>query len=161
MNEAEGGHAYVDHLLHEHGRLNQRLLEIGHEVAKLSDAGHPTDSLAHLAQRLADLRQELQTHFAEEEAGGCLEEAVNRCPSLGVDCKAIVAEHPLLDRMLEQLLVQTHNLAVTPADVQREYRAFAEKLHAHEAAENRLLQTAFGAEAADYDAEGTDYIKRS
>jgi hypothetical protein len=58
--------------------------------------------------------------------------------------------------MLEQLLVQTRDLTVTPADVQREYRAFAEKLHAHEAAETRLLQVAFGAEAADYDVENAD-----
>jgi len=156
MNGAEDCRAYVEHLQHEHGRLNQLLLEIGHEVAALGRAGQPEDSIAHLAQRLTDLRQQLQAHFAEEEAGGCLEEAVARCPSLNEDSKAIVAEHPLLDRMLEQLLVQTRNRAVSGADVQRDYRAFGEKLHAHEAAENRLLQMAFGAEATDYDVEGDD-----
>jgi hypothetical protein len=58
--------------------------------------------------------------------------------------------------MLEQLLVQIRNRAVSGADVQREYQAFAKKLHAHEAAENRLLQMAFGSEATDYDVEGDD-----
>jgi len=156
INEAEGCHAYVEHLQHEHGRLNQLLLAIGHEVAELSKAGQPEDAIAHLAQRLADLRQQLQAHFAEEETGGCLEEAVTRCPSLSGDSKTIVAEHPLLDHMLEQLVAQTRNPAVRPADVQRDYGAFAEKLHTHEAAESRLLQMAFGAEAADYDVEGAD-----
>jgi len=41
-------------------------------------------------------------------------------------------------------------MTVALSAVQRDYRAFAAKLHAHEAAENRLLQMAFGAEAADY-----------
>jgi hypothetical protein len=52
-------------------------IEISHEVAKLIRVGTPKDSLAHLVQLLADLRQHLQAHFAEEEAGGCLEEAVS------------------------------------------------------------------------------------
>jgi Hemerythrin HHE cation binding domain len=154
MNGAEDCRAYVEHLQHEHGRLHQLLLEIGHEVEKLGQAGPPSGVFDHLAQRLTDLRQQLQTHFAEEEAGGCLEEAVTRCPSLSDDSKAIVAEHPVLDRMLEQLLVQTRKQAVSSSDFQRDYQAFAKKLHAHEAAENRLLQMAFGSDATDYDVEG-------
>lgn len=151
MSEGASGHAYIDHLLHEHDRLNKLLLEIGREVANLSQASPSQNALAHLAQQFADLRRQLQAHFAEEEAGGCLEEAVTRCPSLGIDSNTIVAEHPFLDRMLDQLVTQTRNLAVAPADVQRDFREFVDKLHAHEEAENRLLQMAFGAESADYD----------
>ena len=44
--------------------------------------------------------------------------------------------------------------SATAANVLRDYRALAAKLYTHEAAENRLLQMAFGAEAADYDVEG-------
>jgi hypothetical protein len=156
MNEPEDCRAYVEHLQHEHGRLNQLLLEIGHEVEKLGQAGQPENAAANLAKRFTDLRQQLQTHFTEEETGGCLEEAVARCPSLSEDGTLIVAEHPVLDRMLEQLLVQIRNRAVSGPDVQRDYQAYAKKLHAHEAAENRLLQMAFGAEATDYDVEGDD-----
>ena len=101
MNGADDCHAYVEHLQHEHGRLHRLLLEIGHEVAAFSGVGQSPDAVVHFAQRLTDLRQQLQTHFAEEEAGGCLEEAVVRCPSLREDCKTILAEHPHLDRMLE------------------------------------------------------------
>ena len=153
MNDADDCHAYVERLQHEHSQIHQLLLEIGHEVAAMDHPSQGTDPFGHLAQRLSGLRQQLQAHFAEEEAGGCLEEAVTRCPSLSEESQAIVAEHPQLDRMLEQLVEQTRNREVTPADVQRDYRALAAKLHAHEAAENRLLQMAFGAEAADYDVE--------
>jgi Hemerythrin HHE cation binding domain len=153
MNDAENCHAYVEHLQHEHGRLHRLLLEIGHEVAAASGACQPADVIAHLEQRLTDLRRQLQTHFAEEESGGCLEEAVTRCPSLSEDCKAILAEHPLLDKVLEQLLAQARDKSVSGADLQRDYGTFAKKLHEHEAAENRLLQMAFGAEGADYDVE--------
>src|SRR6478672_12547042 len=109
MNEAEDCRPYVEHLQHEHSRLNQLLLEIGHEVTKPGQTIQAADAIDRLAQRFADLRQQLQRHFTEEETGGCLEEAVTRCPSLSEDSKLIVAEHPALDRMLEQLVLQTRN----------------------------------------------------
>jgi hypothetical protein len=156
MNESEGCHALVEHLHHEHDRLNQVLLKIGHEVAALSQPGRPGGLLAQLSQELAALRMELQAHFAEEETGGCLEEAVVRCPSLAGERKEVLAEHAVLDRMLDQLVAQTRNPAAASADVAKNYRAFAEKLQSHEAAETRMLQMAFGAEAADYDVESVD-----
>jgi len=156
MNDSEGCRALAEHLHHEHGRLNRLLLETGHEVAGLASVAQPEQALAQLALRLADLRKQLQSHFAEEEAGGCLEEAVTRCPSLAEDSKAVVREHPQLDRMLEQLVAQTRDATAVLADIQRSYRAFFEKLQAHEAAQNRILQMAFGAEAADYDIEEVD-----
>jgi hypothetical protein len=156
MNESEGCHALVEHLHHEHHRLNQLLLEIGYEVAALGQAGRPAGALVRLSQRLVALRSELQAHFAEEETGGCLEEAMVRCPSLSGEGKAILAEHKVLNRSLEQLVVQTRNPSAVPADVEKSYRAFAEMLQAHDAAETRILQMAFGAEAAEYDVEGDE-----
>jgi predicted nuclease with TOPRIM domain len=156
MNGDDSCHAYVEHLQHEHSRLNELLLHLAGEVDQLTAARQPRVALDRFAERLADLRQRLQSHFAEEEEGGCLEEAVSRCPSLTGNAAEIVGEHPRLDEMLQQLILQTHAPAVLPADVQRDYRSFAEKLHAHETAESRLLQKAFGAEAADYDSEGED-----
>jgi len=153
MNGADDCHAYVEHLQHEHSHLNQLLLEIGHDVAALDKASDRTEPLGHVAKRLSDLRQQLQKHFAEEETGGCMEEAVARCPTLSESSKGILAEHLQLDRMLEQLVEQTPNRAGSSADVQRDFQDFAKKLHEHEGAETRLLQMAFGADAADYDVE--------
>jgi hypothetical protein len=54
--------------------------------------------------------------------------------------------------MLEQLVTQARDRQCR-STTQRCYRALAEKLQAHEAAETRLLQMAFGGEAADHDVE--------
>jgi hypothetical protein len=156
MEGAEDCRAYVEHLHHEHARLNQLLLSIGHEVKDLSRATESADALTPLGQRFADLHRQLQSHFAEEETGGCLEEAVTRCPSLGDDCKKIVAEHAVLDGTLKELVNEARDPAAVPADLQQKYQAFADRILAHEAAENRILQMAFGADAADYDVEGVD-----
>jgi hypothetical protein len=156
MNESEGCHALVEHLYHEHHRLNQLLLEIGHEVAALDHIGGPAGAFGRVSQRLAELCSELQAHFAEEETGGCLEEAVVRCPSLSGESKAVMAEHAILNRSLEQLIEQTRDSAAVAANISANYRAFVKKIQAHEAAETRILQMAFGAEAADYDVESED-----
>lgn len=153
MNEPDECIAYAEHMHHEHRRLNRLLLEIGRDFGRLDSPLRPPELLTHLSERIADLRQQLQAHYAEEEAGGCLEEAVTRCPSLACDCQAIVAEHPLLDRMLGDLLAKTRDATARPAEQQQAWRDFYTKIQLHDAAETRLLQTAFGAEAADHDVE--------
>jgi len=156
MNDPEECFAYAEHLNHEHRRLNQLLAAIGHDVVQLGGQEKGQSQIARLRKRIADLRQQLQAHFAEEESGGCLEEAVTRCPSLAVDTKAILEEHPQLDQMLGQLAAQTGDPAAKAAELQRNWQAFSKKFHAHEAAETRLLQMAFGGDAADLDVEGEE-----
>jgi hemerythrin len=155
MNDPEECFAYAEHLHHEHRRLNQLLRDINHEVAQLGQAV-PDARTAQLAKRIDDFRWQLQKHFAEEESGGCLKEAVTRCPSLGTDAKAILEEHPQLDRMLEQIEAQASDPGTKPSEIQQKWETFSKKVHAHEAAETRLLQMAFGAEAADLDVEGDE-----
>ena len=155
MNGSEECFAYAEHLNHEHRRLNQLLRDINHDVTQLGQ-GDVRTPIAALGKRIDDLRRQLQTHYAEEETGGCLEEAVTRCPSLASDTKTILEEHPQLDRMLERLAAQTSDPAARPADVQQSWQLFSKKFHAHEAAETRLLQMAFGADAADLDVEGEE-----
>jgi hypothetical protein len=131
-------------------------LEIGHDIAQV---GRP-DAQPGLRERLetcvTDLCGQLTAHFAEEETGGCLEEAVTRCPSVAGDIKPIMEEHPLLDQLLRTLLAQISDPAATPADLQASWQAFYGKIHAHEAAETRILRMAFGAQSAEYDIEGDE-----
>jgi predicted outer membrane protein len=150
MNNSEDCRAYAEHLYREHSRINHLLRDLSQRTSELRTASDAA-SRAWLAGRLADLRRELSAHFAEEEAGACLEEAVTRCPSLGADAKAILAEHSELDRALETLIAQAGDPAVTTQTLAQCYRTFADKLQAHDALETRLLQMAFGAETADYD----------
>lgn len=154
MNDPEECFAYAKHLQHEHHRLNQLLAEIGHDMVQPGGPEQGQAPIARLGKRIADLRQQLQAHFSEEESGGCLEEAVTRCPSLAANTKTILEEHPHLDHMIGQLVAQTSDPASNAAEVQRNWQAFSKKFHAHEAAETRLLQMAFGGDAADLDVEG-------
>jgi iron-sulfur cluster repair protein YtfE (RIC family) len=156
MNGVNHCGAYLEHLQAEHHRLNCALLEIRHQFAELNRSTQPPDGLAELTKRLEDLLKELRSHFAEEEEGGCLEEAVARCPSLGPQTKDLMGEHPQLARALEQLLAAMKDRAANQEAWQKQFEAFATDLRAHECAENRLLQTALGGEAADYDVEGNE-----
>lgn len=153
MNDPEECVAYAEHLHHEHGRLNRLLLEIGHDVVTLGRPDAEQSLRERLKTRITDLCDQLKAHFAEEEAGGCLEEAVTRCPSLAGDTKKIFEEHHLLDQLLCKLLPQVSDPAAKPSDVQTSWQVFYSKIRAHEAAETRLLRMAFGAESAEYDAE--------
>jgi hypothetical protein len=155
MNEMNGCRAFVEHLHHEHSRIKQLLLEIGREAADLAHFPEPS-RIARLAERLADLRKQLKSHYAEEESGGCMEEAVTRCPSLASDAKAILEEHLVLDRMLEQLVAETGQPTAVAADIRQNWQTFAKKLEDHDVAETRLLQMAFGSAATDYDVEGAN-----
>jgi hypothetical protein len=99
------------------------LLKIDQQAAELVRADRRGVTLEQLTRRLVQLRQELQSHFAEEEMGGCLEEAVSRRPSLSEISKRIVSEHAILDGMLEHLVTQTRDPKANIEDLQRDYRA--------------------------------------
>jgi hypothetical protein len=156
MNGLGNCQAYVEHLQWAHRHLHELVCQIEHALGHAHGGVSDGERSESLARRLRELRAELQSHFCEEEQGGCLEEAVSRCPSLNCQAEAIYAEHRILDQMLEQLLARIHDRTLAEKELQRDFQAFAAKLSAHEAAENRILQMAYGGEAADYDVEGFD-----
>jgi iron-sulfur cluster repair protein YtfE (RIC family) len=156
MNGPEESVAYAEHLHHEHRRLNRLLLDISHDVVQLRGPNVDQGLLQRLEARFTDLCDQLKVHFAEEEAGGCLEEAATRCPSLAGDIKTIFEEHHILDQLLCRLLSEVSDTAAKPADIQASWQAFYDKVRTHEAAETRLLRMAFGSESAELDTEDDD-----
>ena len=95
MNDPKECFAYAEHLHREHHRLNQLLVQIGHEVVQLAGQGEQQATITRLNSSASpSLRDRATAHYSEEEAGGCLEEAVTRCPSLAKDGKTILEEHP-------------------------------------------------------------------
>jgi hypothetical protein len=156
MNGANHCGAYLEHLQAEHHRLNCALLETRRQFAELNRSTQPQEAFAGLIGHMESLLRELRSHFAEEEQGACLEEAVVRCPSLGAQIKELMGEHSQLARALEQLLAVMKGRAANPDVWQSQFEAFAKELRTHESAENRLLQMALGGDAADYDAEGNE-----
>jgi hypothetical protein len=148
--------AYLEHLQAEHHRWNCAVLDIRHQFAELSPGTRRQHVLAGLLERLEDFGRELENHFAEEEGGACLEEAVARCPSLRAQAKVLMAEHSQLARELQQLLAAMKDEAANSAALVARFEAFATELKTHECAENQLLQMALGGDAADHDMEGNE-----
>jgi hypothetical protein len=137
---------YVNHLIAEHRRLHSLLRHLRLEMVQ-SVGLDEQPSFAGVQRVLTQLRQELQHHFAQEDAGGCLDEAVSRCPRLAGEAKRIEAEHPQILAELDRLIVQSQTLPPTNPNhvaLQREFDRLCELLRKHELAENTLLAQAFG-----------------
>lgn len=143
----DGLEPYTRHICVEHQRLNRLLLEARHHIdawRATGDSRPPTDVIAELKA----IGAELDHHFAEEEAEGCLEEAMCRYPSLAPRANSVVQEHPAilaefrrLSGMAERGLEQGVSLPEFVAEYERLYNM----LQAHEAEESRIIQQAFSA----------------
>src|SRR5438128_1482250 len=94
---------FVEHLLAEHRRLDHL---ISQTLAALP-AWEETDASSRLPQiieGLTAIRQELAQHFHEEEEGGCLDEAVSRCPRLSREVTRVESEHSKLLADLDEMI---------------------------------------------------------
>lgn len=97
-------------------------------------------------RRIQKLRDGLAEHFRQEEDGGYLEEAAARNPPLAPQAEALQAEHRVLLKMADALLADARRAEPPPAVWNRlnnDYQQFEQRLRAHEAAEEALLQRAF------------------
>lgn len=146
MRTDEEGRCYLDHIAAQHRRLHARLQQI--RVAEFESV-QPDESpiFAEVAQNLRALRQEVASHFSEEEAGGCLDEGVSRCPSLSGDYHQIETEHTGILEQIDGLIKQVETASLSPPNqgaIPRQFTELCSRLLAHEAAENRLLSQAFG-----------------
>ena len=137
---------FIEHLQQEHRRLAELLSQMQAGLHCGKEDG------SQFVQKLVQLRDELDRHYTEEEAGGCLEEAECRCPSLAGEVKRIEAEHVALRREMDRLVAQADELAKASQGfelLERALREFVTHVRQHEAAENRILVYGFGAEALD------------
>jgi hemerythrin len=146
MRTYEECRPYVEHLLAEHRRLHGLLRKS--RAAIVQSGGPDRDATPEdIVRTLRFVRQELTEHFAQEEAGGCLDEAVSRCPRLAADAERITAEHGELLRSIESLSAKASECGRNTKERLAFEQAFDElcrQVHAHEAAENRLLREGFG-----------------
>jgi len=118
----------------QHRRLNAELRRLHDEVQ--AGGGHRREIVADLAA----LRRDMAAHFREEEDGGCLEEAVSRCPSLAHEVRMIEAEHrELLEQLDAIIAAQRQTGLIAAADLAR----FAAAIDRHEAAEDHVVQHGF------------------
>jgi hypothetical protein len=146
MRDYEECRPYINHLLAEHRRLH-RLIQQTRDLIIQSGGPDGESSFADVAQVLRNLRSELEHHFAEEEAGGCLDEAASRCPRLSADARRIEADHPELLADVDRLITQASDCdchVESRIGLQRDFDNLCHELHAHESAENDLLKQGFG-----------------
>jgi hemerythrin len=138
---------YVEHLIAEHRRVH-RMLRLTRS-AIVSAHGPDRDATADdIVAVLRRVRDELEHHFAQEEGGGCLDEAVSRCPALSAEARRIEAEHPELLRAVDRLIAQAldgNQSVVGRIALEGAFDDLCRQLDAHEAAENALLRQGFGA----------------
>lgn len=142
--------AFVEHLRSEHKRIQQAVGDVKRDLEATSSASEP----ARLREDLRRLRKTLVEHFAEEDGGGCLEEAVSCAPHLASDADRIEKEHASILTLIDRLVARSDDC--NAEDFRESFRSFAKVLQAHESAENRLLQDAFGTgEFETYDSPPT------
>lgn len=147
MNNTTNEPTYVAHMRLEHRRLNEMVLKIEAKLPKAAQTEPAAVDVSQLLPLLTALRDELASHFNEEERGGCLEEAACRCPSLGQEVTSVLHEHPALVADLERIIaaIGAPSSAARSREIHQEFEGFAAALRAHEEAEDHILESGFGA----------------
>ena len=140
----------LGHVLAEH----RDLFHLMHSVqSRLAMTGPPSpERRADVLESLHHLREHLGDHFAQEELGGFLEEAMTRMPRLSAAVRSIVAQHPALlaelDRVIDELTIVEKSgggaagAKSWPAAVHA-FEAFAAHMAAHERSENTVVQEGY------------------
>jgi uncharacterized protein YdcH (DUF465 family) len=139
-----GKDPFYQKLLSEHCELDHRV----QAIEELFNAGHDAEEpRTRLLKMLKELLEQIERHFAEEEKGGVLEEAVCRLPRLCSQLAGVERRHQPLLEQLRALVGQAERCGTRPRDWDRladAFSRFAYALRAHEAAENRIADEAFG-----------------
>jgi hypothetical protein len=146
MIPLEANDPFYTKAIAEHRELLQLVAGVEEKLAAaLGDEEAPPDwqdLLCCLEGLLAHVRE----HFAEEEAGGLLDEAASRLPRLGPQTTALERQHAPLLRQLCAVVNQARTSGESEKhwhEVDREFRSFCKALLAHEAAENQIAEEAF------------------
>jgi len=147
QNNSEEFFAYLTQLQAEHGRLHEHLRRIEErwldcELPQLQQV------VLDVIADLETLRAELVSHFEEEVTGSFLDEAVSRQPSLNDEARRLEREHGELLEMVDTLILKLKAVdrPLRSAIGRGEFRQFVDRLRAHEAAEDRILEKALGVE---------------
>jgi hemerythrin-like domain-containing protein len=144
--------AIVQHLRAEHRRMHRLMRQTLAALPHWEDANGGNWQPAML-RGLKAIREELAAHFRAEETGGCLEEAVSRCPSLAPQAAQVLQEHKSLLEDLERLIQRVEALQQPTAPAAHalsdDLHAVLRRLNQHEQLENRVMQQAFGLSVDD------------
>ena len=143
-HEHDDCRAYMDHIRLQHRRMHQlieRLRPLVHGAAGCESAFDDSKLL------LVDLADQFARHVAEEESGGCLEEAVCRCPRLAMQVRDLHEQFPRIQAEISRMAAKftgCERLGSTSRMVKQELEQLARDLGQLESDERHLLREAFG-----------------
>ena len=128
----------LGHLLVQHRDLHRL-------VQGVRDAFEPPRHVGNIRAAARALRDHLAIHFAQEEQGGFMEEAIARMPRLSTAVTNVLRDHPALlaelDRVIASLPVS--DSAAAWATAASHFTAFIDHLIAHERNENAVVQEGY------------------
>jgi len=128
----------LGHILVQHRDLHRLVQTVREALGPPRRAGAVRDAAR-------ALRDHLAVHFAQEEQGGFMEEAIARIPRLSAAVTHVLRDHPdllaELDRLIESLPVS--DSAAAWAIAASDFDAFIDHLYAHERNENAVVQEGY------------------
>ncbi|MBI2824727.1 MAG: hemerythrin domain-containing protein [Planctomycetia bacterium] len=143
--------AFIDAMKSEHRDLGDMVHRLELLLKEAVGRGWPGPLAEDIWVRLQKLERVLADHFAREEQGGFLEEALAHAPRFGPQAEHLLSEHVTLLACVRYLVREAELNRHTPSAF---WQVFADalagalrQLLAHEAQENALLQKAFNADA--------------
>lgn len=144
--------AYLADLQTAHRELSQQHQRIEQLLDEGLQRGWTDAVIGPVTQRLSELCEAAGRHFAQEEAGGHLEEAVTRLPRLHGEMHRLLADH----RGLLEQLRQISQLAASLVGSRSAWPRLSERIVAvlsrlkeHERAETNLVEQGFNVSLED------------
>ena len=130
----------------QHQNLRGVLLALIDRVQRISKTDEQYDSRSELLRIIAEVEQFLPAHFASEEAGGYLSDALAIAPRLSKRAAVLQRDHRKFTARFAKLATFARQLR--EVDESWEYlgvaiQEFIRELRLHELEENRLVQEAF------------------
>lgn len=129
---------------HAHDVLRKQIADLRQFWSEVSQLGQGP-KYEEMGGRVKRLRDILADHFASEERGGYLADAVNTTPRLSESAKALESQHAeflkTLDRFIERL-AECESAYHCWEEVRTEFEEFMRCLDQHEAHEESLVREA-------------------
>jgi hypothetical protein len=145
LNQLSPG--YVEAIKREHRAIGEQAHQLQATLRDAVARGWPAGVVEDLAIRMKTLERTLVQHFAQEEEGGFLDEAVCSAPQYAAETSRLMHEHTeILARLREMIVRATGKLAAEPSQsypFAKSLEATLRQLLMHETHENGLLKKAF------------------
>ena len=125
-----------------HHRINKRVTEVREDMQQIGSAAE----LQQVVEDFKKLRDELSANFREEEEGAVLEEAVSHNPAIAAEADRLKEQHKELLNSLRAICAKAELASLASEAIKEmvgEFDSFAATLHAHETAENRIMEQGF------------------